>query len=221
MSAKLTITLLVDNSESWITPFAEQVLESLASKHDCRLIHDHVDIPTGEVLFLLGCTKRVPLLALKRNRHNLVIHESTLPIGRGWSPISWQVLEGKNRIPMVVFEAIEELDAGDIYLRDFLELDGTELLNEIKAKQGAKTVELVHRIIDMYPKLKAEKQKGKPSYFSRRSREDDRLDVEKSILENFNHLRIVDNERFPAWFKHRGQEYILKIYKKDASHACN
>jgi hypothetical protein len=28
-------------------------------------------------------------------------------------------------------------------------------------------------------------------------------------------LRVADNERYPAFFIHRGHTYMLKIYKKD------
>jgi methionyl-tRNA formyltransferase len=215
MPSELKISVLVDDKASWIMPYARQIVDELSANHFGTLIHDHDNITEGDLLFLLGCTRRLPGAALKKNRFNLVIHESALPVGRGWSPVSWQVMQGMNRIPIVVFEAAEELDAGDIYLRDFIELDGTELLPEIKAKQGLKTIELVHRIIEMYPGLKGEKQRGVPSYFAKRSRKDDLIDINNSIAENFDHLRIVDNLRYPAWFKYRGEEYLLKIYKKD------
>ncbi len=76
---------------------------------------------------------------MKFNKHNLVIHESDLPKGKGWSPVTWQVLEGKDVIPITLFEAAKNVDAGDIYLQEFIHLDGSELLEEIKHKQGVYT----------------------------------------------------------------------------------
>ena len=36
----------------------------------------------------------------------------------------------------------------------------------------------------------------------------------KSLAELFDRLRVADNERYPAFFTHRGHTYVLKISKK-------
>ena len=213
MSKTLKISILVDNPDSWIVPFAQDIQRRLAEQHDANLYFKASDIPEGDMLFLLGCTSIIPREILQRNKNNLVVHESDLPKGRGWSPITWQVLEGKNRIPIVVFEATEELDAGPIYLKDCIEFNGSELLPELKKKQGEKTVELALQLIDMYPNLVGTPQEGKPSVYPKRSRKDDEIDPSKSIAECFNQLRVLNNEEFPAWFSHRGHTYKLNIYK--------
>ena len=46
----------------------------------------------GGILCLLGCEKKFNALHL--NTHNLVVHESDLPFGKGMSPFTWQVVEG-------------------------------------------------------------------------------------------------------------------------------
>ncbi|MDR2645775.1 MAG: hypothetical protein LBC04_01160 [Holosporaceae bacterium] len=79
---------------------------------------------------------------LALHKHNIVVHESLLPYGKGWSPVTWQILEGKGIIPFVLFEAVEEMDAGVVYIRDEIHLDGTELVEEIREKQGNKTIEM-------------------------------------------------------------------------------
>jgi methionyl-tRNA formyltransferase len=123
------------------------------------------------------------------------------------------VLAGCNKIPIVCFEAEEAVDSGNIYLKDYIELDGTELLDEIKFKQAKKTCEIVHDILNLYPNLKSFKQVGKSSYYKKRTKKDDQIDINKSLKEIFNHFRIVDNEKFPAWFDYQGEKYIMKIYK--------
>jgi len=214
MKKRLKISILVDNSDSWIVPYARKIKQELAEKYDAELFFKARDIPEGDVLFLLGCISIIPGEILKRNKNNIVIHESDLPKGRGWSPIAWQVMENKNRIPIVLFEAAEEADSGPIYLKDYIQLDGTELLAEIKQKQGEKTAELIYSFLEKWPDIQARPQQGEPSFYRRRTRKDDALDIEKSLIENFNHLRIVDNEKYPAWFEYKGQKYILKIFKE-------
>ncbi|WP_169704463.1 hypothetical protein [Candidatus Kuenenia stuttgartiensis] len=50
-----------------------------------------------------------------------------------------------------IIEAEEKLDSGRIYLKDYIELDGTELLPEIKKKQGDKTIDLVLTFLNQWP----------------------------------------------------------------------
>ena len=39
--------------------------------------------------------------------------------------------------------------------------------------------------------------------------------VDKTIKEQFNLLRVVDNEKYPAFFDYSGTRYLLKIYKAE------
>lgn len=57
-------------------------------------------------------------------------------------------------------------------------------------------------------------QQGETSYWPRRTPEDSKLDPEKSLQDQFNLLRIVDNERYPAYFELNGQRYLIKIFKQ-------
>jgi methionyl-tRNA formyltransferase len=215
MTKVLKISILVDTPDSWILPFAKDICARFSEQHDIQLYFEASEVREGDMLFLLGCTSIIPDSILARNRNNLVVHESNLPEGRGWAPVAWQVLKGKNRIPIVLFQATNTLDAGPIYLRDCIELDGTELLPEIKQKQGEKTVQLVDTFLKKWPDVKCESQVGEPTYFPKRTEGDDELDPQKTIIENFNHLRIVHNEKYPAWFRFKGEKYILKIYQAE------
>jgi methionyl-tRNA formyltransferase len=211
---RLDISILVDDPLCWIMPFAEDICRRLSKDHNAGLYLKASEVPTGDMLFLLGCTSIIPDEILRRNKHNLVVHESDLPKGRGWSPLTWQVIEGKNRIPILLFEATEELDGGAIYFKDYIELDGTELLPEIKRKQGEKTAELVYRFVESWPDALGMAQDGVPTYYKKRTEFDDELDANKTIAESFNLLRIAHNEEHPAWFRYRGKKYILKIFEK-------
>jgi len=54
---------------------------------------------------------------------------------------------------------------------------------------------------------------GSETFYERRRPKDSELDVSKSIADQFNLLRVVDNERYPAFFYHNGKKFILKIYE--------
>ena len=209
------ISLLTDNPNSWINPFATTLQECLSRDYLVTRCFTDEDIPCGDMCFFLSCEKIVSPHILKRNAHNLVVHPGRLPQGRGFSPLAWQILEGKNSIPITLFEAVEKVDSGAVYYRDFIYLRGHELNDEIKERQGRKTIEMIMRFVDNYPNIKGVPQEGEESFYKRRQKKDAELDAQKSIANQFDLLRIVDNERYPAFYHYRDHEYILKIYKKE------
>jgi methionyl-tRNA formyltransferase len=208
----MLIQLLMDNPRSWILPYALRLKEQvLALGHNCVLLHRHEEVTKGEILVLLSCEKVFRQLEL--NRHNLVVHESALPQGKGWSPLTWQVLEGRDRIPVTLFEAASDVDSGDIYLQEDLVLEGHELVDELREKQGETTLRLVLKFIREYPSVKGRPQQGAESFYPRRKPEHSMLNTEEPLSAQFNLLRVCDNERYPAYFIKDGVKYLIKIYK--------
>ncbi|MGE4297645.1 MAG: hypothetical protein AB7E47_06420 [Desulfovibrionaceae bacterium] len=214
------ITLLCDDPGSWIMPWVERLRGILAPHHAVVVCHDLARLPEGDFCFLLGCTTLLGPEQLARHSHNLVVHESDLPRGRGWSPVAWQVAAGAASIPVALLEAVVRADAGPVYLRDAIALDGVELLPELRDKQGRKTMDMVLAFLARWPDLDPVTQQGEPTYFRRRGEEDDRLDVDKPLGELFNRLRVVDNERYPAWFEYNGRRFRLAIHPMDGKSAA-
>jgi methionyl-tRNA formyltransferase len=107
--------------------------------------------------------------------------------------------------------AAEEADSGDILMRDELVLEGTELNDEIRKALGEKIVGMCLAYLEAPAPLAGTPQEGEPSWYARRRREDSRLDPERTIAEQFDLLRVVDNDRYPAFFDYRGQRYVLTI----------
>lgn len=213
-TSRLKIQVLVDNSDSWIIPFAKGLVKDLReSGHEVLFRSNVNEVDKGDILFLLGCTHIFKRLEL--NKNNLVVHESNLPLGKGWSPLTWQIIEGKNEIPICLFEAVESVDAGPVYLVDQIHFEGHELIDELRQKQGEKTVTLCRKFVESYDKIFPAQQEGKSTYYEKRTAKDSELDINKSLKEQFNLLRVVDNERYPAFFRYNGHDYILKISKSE------
>ncbi|MDW8297667.1 MAG: hypothetical protein RMJ97_12380, partial [Raineya sp.] len=91
--------------------------------------------------------------------------------------------------------------------------EGHELLPELQAKFGQTTVKLIKAFVEKYPNIQGKKQIGKPTYYPKRTPKDSELDINKTINEQFNLLRVCDNEQYPAFFVKDGIKYILKIEK--------
>lgn len=208
---------VLTSAESGFVPYARMFVEDLGGRGwRAELFHDHGEIGRDfQVVFMLSYFKIVKEAFLREHQHNLVVHDSQLPQGKGWAPLFWQILEGKNKIPAVLFEATEGVDAGDIYVRDHIDLRGDELHDEIRDLQARKSVEMCIQFLENYDDLKPVIQSGEETFYARRTPEASRVDINKSISEQFNLLRIVSNEDYPAFFHHKGSKYILKIFKDE------
>jgi methionyl-tRNA formyltransferase len=213
MTNKLKITILTDKS-SWMTKYSMALTETLKSfGHHVTFINSKNELSKGDVAFFLSCFEIIPQKYLSMNKNNIVVHESNLPQGKGWSPMTWQILEGKNDIPVTLFEANKDIDAGDIYMQDVIRLYGNELVEDWREKLGRKTCEMCIQFINNYFSVPhSQKQYGNSSFYQKRMPKDSELDPNKSIMEQFNLLRVVDNEKYPAFFILKNRKYILKIY---------
>jgi methionyl-tRNA formyltransferase len=209
------ITILTDNPNSWIIPYVEILKNELHNLYEINHVFDISDITNGDIMLILSCEKILKAEYLKFHKSNVVVHPSKLPLGKGWSPLAWQILHGFNDIPVSLFEATENVDSGDVYIVDYIRLQGHELNNEIKQKQGLLTIKMVKQYIEQFTEITGVPQIGEDTFYPRRRQTENELDINKSITDHFNLLRVVDNERYPAHFYIHGKKYILKIYKDD------
>jgi methionyl-tRNA formyltransferase len=215
------ITVLVDN-ESWVLSFAEcLVRQCVGDGEDACLARKHEDIPEGGIVFLIGCIRVMPPKVLARNHRNVVVHPSDLPRGRGFSPLAWQIEAGCSRIPICLFEAAADVDSGPVIYRDTMQFDGHELMEELRLAMGKKTIELCRRFLAEAAPPPGTPQEGESTYYRRRTKEDNRLDPHRTIAEQFDKLRVADNERFPAHFQFRGHRYYLRIDKAPESESTS
>lgn len=211
----MDVTILVDDEKSWFIPYARELRKRLEAQGlTAELIHDKNAANGGKISFILSCTRIVGKDFLCKYEHNIVVHASDLPSGKGFAPLKWQILEGKEEIVLTMFEAVEAVDAGPYYLKEKLHFCGTELLDELQAMMAEKIIVMCAAYAAAPDSFQAIEQSGKESFYAKPTRENDRLDIDKTIRQQFNHLRIADNENFPLWFSYCGQKYYIKIYKE-------
>jgi methionyl-tRNA formyltransferase len=210
MSA-LRVTVVVD-CPGWFDEFAQLLVERLRDRnHDSTFARSHEEIRSGDVAFYLSCTRITPPEVLALNRLNLVVHASKLPRGRGFSPLVWQVLEGKNSIPLTMIEAAEPVDSGPIHMTSEIQFSGHELNSEMRDVMGQEIVAMCLGYIDGAGYPTPVEQVGEPTFYRRRRSSDSRLDPDRTLGEQFDLLRVVDNERYPAFFDFRGRRFVLRI----------
>jgi methionyl-tRNA formyltransferase len=208
---------VVSDRKNWINDHIPKWLLTLKKfAEEVIWTHEVSDLTRGDIAFFLGCEQIVPPSLLARNVHNLVVHASDLPKGKGWSPLTWRILEGDNEIPVVLFEAAEKVDDGPIYLREKIVFQGTELIDEMRLELGRTTISLCSRFLEQYPAIAArgEEQRGESSYYPRRTPADSRLDPDRTLREQFPLMRVADNARYPCFFELDGCTFEVKIERR-------
>jgi len=207
------VSVVIDNP-SWVFPWGKDLVEQLCSSGDsATFVTRQEEVPEGDVAFYLGCLHITAPKVLARNRRNLVVHASDLPKGRGFSPLTYQILEGHNRIPVCLLDAVEPVDSGPVVYREWIIYEGHEVIAELRQKLGDMTVELCRRFMGESRPLPGEPQRGEPTTYPRRRPADSALDPNQAIAEQFNLLRTVDNDNYPAYFDFRGYRYVIRIEK--------
>lgn len=182
--------------------------------HEVTLCWDKKVLPGGDILFLVSCSQLVEAPRRAGYSASLVLHASDLPRGRGWSPHVWAVVNGANELILSMLDAEDAVDSGAIWFKTEVLLEGHELLAEINEKLFAAELCLMSRAVQEWGAVQPVPQTGgASSYLRKRTPDDSRLDPEKTIAEQFDLLRVVDNVRYPAFFEYRGRRYILKIEK--------
>lgn len=182
--------------------------------HPTTLVFDKAELPGGDILFLVSCGEMIRDADRGKYSAVLVLHASDLPKGRGWSPHIWSILGGANRITVSLLEASEPVDSGAIWLKTEFTLEGHELLPEINAKLFAAELSLMTQAVEKFEAIKPIEQVGEPGpNMPKRSPADSRLDPNKTIAEQFDLLRVVDSQRYPAFFNYRGERYLIQIEK--------
>lgn len=209
----LHCTVVTKGADNWFTPFAEQLVEELSPTVDATLLFSHEDVEQSDIVFYLSYHSVVPSAILALGGNNVVVHASDLPHGRGWSPLTWQVLAGQDEITLTLFEATASVDSGPIYIKKSLKLSGTELIEELREVVGSQTISICAQFVAQFPQLVADRQEqaGLVTYYRRRTPEDSRIDPTQSIEKQFNLLRVVDNDKYPAFFDFNNRRYYLRI----------
>lgn len=210
----MIVTILTDHMESWFVPYGYQLLELLNSIENvsANYVFKQEDIQeNNNILFLLSCVKLVSEETLKKSDTNIVVHASDLPRGKGFSPLQWQIREGKASIVLTLFEATKEVDAGNVYSKATVLFTGTELLTELRKKMALKTVEMCQSYILNLSDMQSQPQVGDETFYRRLKNEDDELDVDKTICELMNQIRSSDFEKYPPYFRYQGRKYYMRI----------
>ena len=137
----------------------------------------------------------------------VIFHTAPLPLGRGGSPIQNLILSGYSSAPVNALKATSDLDAGPIFAKQEISLEGN--LSQIFERLNRAANSLIFQILTN--KLEPIEQVGEPTYFRRRSPEQSEIKFQgQSPAEIYNHIRMLDADGYPRAFIRAG-EYTLEF----------
>ena len=185
------------------------------SEHDVRIVTQKADLQPSDILFLISCHEVICKADREQHGVVLVVHASDLPLGRGWSPHVWQVIEGKTSIVVSLLEAEDKVDTGKIWYKIRVNLPKHLVYDEINQQIFDATMQLMDYAIHNKGSVVPEEQDNslQPTYFRKRTPEDSELDTDASIASQFDKMRVADPERYPAYFKIHDHVYTIRIEK--------
>ncbi|MDO4693270.1 MAG: formyltransferase family protein [Eikenella sp.] len=211
----MKIAILCDSETHPINPYLQNWIETNQS-FNISIHRDPKTLQGGDILFLISCNIIIKQEILDLYTHVLVIHASNLPKGRGWSPHIWQILEGKTNITVSLLEASEKVDTGKIWKKIQCDIPETFLYDEINDRIFKAELELMDYAVMNYANIQPVEQDPKitPSYYPKRQPSDSELDINSSIISQFNKIRVSDPNRYPAFFYINGIKFNLFITKE-------
>ena len=213
----MRITFLVSSAAH---PINETVRNWIHSTHhlvNCNLVRSPEECQGGDLCFLVSCTEVVAKTTLAKYKRALVIHASDLPLGRGWSPHVYALLEGHEQICVSLIEAAEGVDTGDIVKQLRFQVQPYFLLKDILEILSKAHVELFDYAVSNFKNMRSVPQSSEqlPTYYQKRNPEDSMLNINATIAEQFNLMRAADPERFPSFFEIHGKRFNLIIERLD------
>ena len=181
---------------------------------DEELINEIKEI-NPDLIVVVAYGKIIPKEIIDIPKYGIInVHSSLLPKYRGASPIHSAILNGDTESGVSIMYIEEELDAGDVILKEYCEITEEDTLGSLHDKLkrlGAVGLEKALKLIEE-EKVVAEKQdESKVSFVKPISKEQGKIDWNNSKEVIYNHVRGLNP--FPGAYTFNKNKEMIKIYK--------
>jgi methionyl-tRNA formyltransferase len=164
-----------------------------------RLTVDALAELSPRYLFFPHWSSRVPDEVLSRYEC-VCFHMTDVPYGRGGSPLQNLILRGHTTTMLSALRMVEEFDAGPVYLKRPLSLEGRA--EDVFMRTAELTYDLIAEIITEEPVPVP--QSGEPVVFPRRKPEESRLPQQADAAALYDFIRMLDAPTYPKAFAEWG-----------------
>lgn len=184
--------------------FHSDLFEKLKSdsKGHWHLVNDSADLDYTKIktigpkyIFFLHWSEKIKS-DIYENFDCVVFHMTDLPYGRGGSPLQNLIVRGHANTMLSAIRVVEQLDAGDVYLKKPLPLNGSA--REIFSRAAELMYTMINQIIETNPTPVP--QTGTIEIFKRRKPEESNINDIKDPKLIYDYIRMLDADGYPAAF---------------------
>ncbi|MFJ1340581.1 hypothetical protein ACIKP7_20870 [Pseudomonas caricapapayae] len=137
-------------------------------------------------------------------------HMTDVPYGRGGSPLQNLIKAGHNSTKLTALRMVKEMDAGPVYAKRDMSLDGKA--EDIYLRAGELSTDIAKWMIKTQPDPLP--QSGDVTLFKRRKPEQSELPTEGTLTSIYDHIRMLDAPTYPYAFIEHGS---LRLTFHDAT----
>lgn len=141
---------------------------------------------------------------IHENYRCVIFHMTDVPYGRGGSPLQNLIIRGHKETMLSAIKCVAELDAGPVYCKVPMSLEGTA---EVILRRASTLMEtLIENIV--VNRLDPVPQCGKIVKFARRTKKDGNIEKLENIDQIYDYIRMLDAEGYPAAFVETAHFYL-------------
>jgi methionyl-tRNA formyltransferase len=131
-------------------------------------------------------------------------HMTDVPYGRGGSPLQNLIGRGHRDTKLTALRMTAELDAGPVYMKKKLSLEGGA--EEIYLRASMLSAEMIQQIVQ--DEMQPSPQTGEPVNFRRRKPEESQIANLDTLAQLHDFIRMLDAEGYPrAFLSHAGYRF--------------
>ncbi len=156
-----------------------------------------------ELIFFLHWSWFVPK-DIFNNYQCVCFHMTDVPYGRGGSPLQNLIVRGHTHTKLTALQMTEQVDAGPVYMKEELSLEGNA--EEIFLRATRLAASMMIRIVEEKPTPIP--QSGEPVIFRRRKPKESEIPASSSLGSIYDFIRMLDAEEYPkAFIAHQGYKF--------------
>lgn len=134
-------------------------------------------------------------------------HMTDVPYGRGGSPLQNLIARGHRDTKLTALRMTAELDAGPVYMKKNLSLEGGA--EEIYLRASTLSADMIRQIVR--DEMQPSPQIGESVNFRRRKPEESKIATPDSLEQLHDFIRMLDAEGYPqAFLSHAGYRFEFR-----------
>lgn len=130
------------------------------------------------------------------------IHTGLLPEGRGYHPLNWAIIWGKEKTGVTIHKMTDTIDGGDILLQEEVEILKNDTITTLRKRVEDVYVKLIAKFFSdpsYYISQAVKQNQAHVSYAQKRTPDDSELNLLAPSIDVYNLWRSCDPEEYPAF----------------------